>query len=363
MSTKHLTIKLAPLEKFYFGGETVFEGISSGKTSYIVSSRLYPQQSSLLGMLRFALLEQYENHQLATPEGIPAEYKDEAIALIGPNGFQLDVKGFDHRNDFGKIKSISPVFILKDNKPFFVAPIICQKTINKVKAVFEPGTFYNGQSTVEKLPVLQGFNYKKGFEGLLISADGETLKLKDVFIPNKITGIFKERTGGTNTKAFYKQTFYKFPNASYSFAFNVEIDESISIKDSFVSVGGDGSKFKMSVVKVAGSAFNYSAVESYSRPAAVAVSPAFIDPSWLKDCIFHVSEMLEFRFLQSSVQTRNYYSVGRDKDGVKRSTKFTLADRGSVFYFKDNESLEEFIKNSGIAVMQQIGYNHFETIK
>ena len=52
MATK--LIKLTPLDAFFFGDENTF---GMDNTSYYVRSRKLPQQTSLLGLLRYELLK------------------------------------------------------------------------------------------------------------------------------------------------------------------------------------------------------------------------------------------------------------------------------------------------------------------
>ena len=49
-------IKLRPLTHYYFGGE---QGLGSGDSrNYLVKSRLWPQQTTLLGLVRYVILRE-----------------------------------------------------------------------------------------------------------------------------------------------------------------------------------------------------------------------------------------------------------------------------------------------------------------
>ena len=62
MKTNKYKIELTPVDKFFFGGDMTFQ-VGNAKSdfnerfsSYIIKSSYYPQQTSLLGMLRFLIL-------------------------------------------------------------------------------------------------------------------------------------------------------------------------------------------------------------------------------------------------------------------------------------------------------------------
>ena len=98
-------ITLTPIDKFYFGGETIFKVSSEKKPenmtaedrelktfddtfgSYIVKSNFLPQQTSLLGMLRFLILS--NNGDLFSNNRIKQGKHEEAANLIGERSFNL----------------------------------------------------------------------------------------------------------------------------------------------------------------------------------------------------------------------------------------------------------------------------------
>ncbi|MEI6411943.1 MAG: hypothetical protein WCR52_21305, partial [Bacteroidota bacterium] len=57
--TKIWHIRLIPAGQFYFGGERNFSfGEKEDSSNYLVKSNYFPQQTGLLGMLRFVLLRE-----------------------------------------------------------------------------------------------------------------------------------------------------------------------------------------------------------------------------------------------------------------------------------------------------------------
>ena len=97
-------ITLTPVDKFFFGGDMTFQVGSDEKdrfntqySSYIIQSRYFPQQTSLLGMLRFLILRDNEN--VFKDNKIVNEKKAED--LIGNKSFTVNEPHGE--NCFGKI--------------------------------------------------------------------------------------------------------------------------------------------------------------------------------------------------------------------------------------------------------------------
>ena len=61
--SKRYFVQLEPTGKFFFGGDMRFgiNGKEEEFSSYIIESSKMPQQTSILGMLRFLLLSNDEN--------------------------------------------------------------------------------------------------------------------------------------------------------------------------------------------------------------------------------------------------------------------------------------------------------------
>ena len=115
-------IKLKPIGKYFFGGDMTFEvGDKSNKdynskySSYIIVSNKFPQQTSLLGMLRYLLLT--KSPEVFSLVKNQITNKSDAANVIGQASFSVmpDHK-LDEKQDsrFGKIVSIGPCFLLHE---------------------------------------------------------------------------------------------------------------------------------------------------------------------------------------------------------------------------------------------------------
>ena len=109
---KQYLMKLTPLEAYFFGNEKSFKypkQENSGQMSnqYYIKSESVPAQTTLLGMLRYLLLPVKKNNF--------SDYTDDDKKLnaeaVGASSFDFEQKD----SSFGKIKGISPVFLLKDD--------------------------------------------------------------------------------------------------------------------------------------------------------------------------------------------------------------------------------------------------------
>ena len=105
-------ISLTPLGRYFFGGDMTFKVANRSQYneqygSYIIRSNQFPQQTSLLGMMRFLLLSNHtgafnkDTHKITSTQ--------EAGKLIGPRGFVITDEY--EKNNYGLIKNISFCFL------------------------------------------------------------------------------------------------------------------------------------------------------------------------------------------------------------------------------------------------------------
>ena len=102
-------IRLKPLSSFYFGSERNFQ---DGE-SYLARSLRFPQQTTLLGVLRYKLLQAYgllDSHNYGRAAGNDAE------KYIGPESFSANQHAGE---EDGAIISILPLFLMKRDELFY----------------------------------------------------------------------------------------------------------------------------------------------------------------------------------------------------------------------------------------------------
>lgn len=368
MDTIKYLVKLTPHEKFFFGGEQTFgerlDKNDDTETNYLVKSNYFPQQTSILGLMRFQLLVQagskiFDNGSI--------QNANEACILIGESSFKIE-NGFP----IGKIHSISPVFICNTinnttNKYLFPANKEFQKYIKlNDDCTEEPhddflelakgknGAFY-----------LKNYDPKYPFDDFLIDKKLKRYKYEEIFKEHKQVGIRKQYAGGTDDDAYYIQTFFKFKSkqiineSTYSFAFVVELEKNINFRSQqVVNLGGEQQTFKMEVIPDFEEDFNslipdYQPTPNYDK--VVLVSDSYIkDDKIFTKTLFSITDIVDFRFLNTETRTqKNYYNR------PLKSKKFNLLKKGSVLY-GDITKISEHLDNDAF---NKLGYNIYKQIK
>ena len=98
-----LKIRLRPLSKFLFGREK-----TKGRTDYFLRSHLFPQQTAVLGLLRYEILRR---NDLLSFKGI--NDADEAAKHIGKSSFSGTAT-----QTFGEIEQVSPIELVCGQEVF-----------------------------------------------------------------------------------------------------------------------------------------------------------------------------------------------------------------------------------------------------
>lgn len=351
MATQKYLVKLTPHDKFFFGGERTFG--ENNQANYFVVSNYFPQQTGILGLIRHQLLLQCDDETI---------FKDNKIVnatnagkLIGPHSFTIG-NGFD----FKAIESISPVFICDSNttdknEAFYFPANKEYQWYEKLNDACEKETVNKFlQIELKPHPLLKGYDAKFDLPDLLMNKSGKRIRYTDVFIKHQQVGIRKQYEGGTDEKAYYIQTFFKL-NKNYSFAFVVELDESTKFSSRDIVVfGGEQQAFKMEVNPFNGKFKelipNYE--KSDNSDKVVLVSDAYVKDDIMSVCDFAITETVDFRFLVTSNDTKNYYSK------PTKSYKYNLYKKGSVFYGDTGKIVNKLVKE----LFEKIGYNKYKII-
>ena len=351
-------ITLTPVDKFFFGGDMTFQ-VGDDKIfneqfkSYIIQSFLFPQQTSLLGMMRFLILRNagedvFKNNQIVD--------KVKAKRLIGAQSFSVNENHVE--NNFGTIKSMSHVRIRRvgdgscvdlEFKPLFRLNLDLSTA----------GTGAHNCIDV-CLPDISKDEYdaKKGLESSLTDGNNE-YSLDKVFKEDRRIGISRcIKTGKTGDDALFKQISYRFADdARYCFVFDAEIDDSIPLNQyngQMVSIGGDNSQFVIGISKE-----NPDVQKETMNNAICLMSPTYLTREEAKTVAFAITKLMPFRFLKSKMdEVNSYHILSRN---LKRSEKFELYAPGSVFYFKNGDDKRNFAALiESKKEFRQIGYNEYK---
>jgi CRISPR-associated protein Cmr3 len=366
--TKYL-IKLKPLDTFFFSQENKYrkklKKDKSGKmvvateADYFQTSAYFPQQTTLLGMLRYYIL--LKNKQ------IPIAEKTTAEKLIGGKSFDVG----EPNPDFKTIKNLSAVFIIDENNNFYFQnpqDLILEEDklvyLNKSLAPFK-------SNLSREMLFFENYVEKDGLSNFLISSETDFLPYdfdkkeakNGIFIKKEKIGITKKKDGETDKNAFYKQVFYSLIKG-YSFGFIAELDD-LEEHTGIVSMGAEKSPFAISFKKFEGEIENKISLKTVNSPKIILLSDTYLSDYNTKDFQFAISSTKTFRFLKTEIKKGNrYYSSDPlKKEEIKRSVKYSLIERGSVFYFKDENQMNGFAdKLKRESNFNQIGYNQHKKI-
>ncbi|KKC51150.1 type III-B CRISPR module-associated protein Cmr3 [Porphyromonas gulae] len=393
-------IKLTPLDKFFFGQKKTF---GDDNANYFVYSSHFPQQTALLGLLRYQLL-QIAGEDVFKDNKIQDTNK--AAELIGEQSFSPFVKD---KLQFGIIESLSPVFIIdkkndegkeehflpvgkrfqkeKEEDPYNLLHLSCEDEC--------PPIFESRESQKEKE---EAYDPKKGLASCWLSSNGTTLlNEEDFFIKDERIGIRKDYEGATNDDAFFCQRYYRFKNFKkvvedeeakvckqppvrvhdFCFATVLETEKAIEhekLNGRIVYLGGERQPFLMEVsektedlqLNIKGSALT----SDEKHYTVVLLSDAKIEPNHLKGVKFASTEVKDFACLLTHVGTRRFYNKKKkreeqylEKDETALSHQHELYARGSVFYFDTKEQADQFCEHlAASSNFHTIGYNHAQII-
>lgn len=356
MKNRHL-VRLIPLGRFFFGSENTFSASDAVDktviTNYLVKSRKYPQQTTLLGMLRFQLLMKEKKLQ---------DDWDEKRKLIGGVSFDGG-----QTTKWGVIDSISPLFLMKGADKYIIAGRHQQfyKNDNKEELVsLTPKALYNAKSDYQnELQIFTDYNPKEHESELWASTNNENdfLKPIDIFEEQFQVGITKNRQGKVDDDAYYKQYSYKFITDDLAFGFYVDFDESslFSNDPMMVSMGGDQSLFQMTITKDK-DADIFERADSRGTNALILLSDAYCESSEiLKLCNAAMTRSVDFRYLKTSTETISFYSRSDKKSDMQRSVKLNLLERGSVLFSDNVDELAKILDR--YTAYKNAGFNYYKT--
>lgn len=367
----HYLLKIKPIEHFFFGVEKV--GNLGNRKPYYLETTEFPQQTSILGLLRYVIL---------LKEGkLSKDFSSDpdVIKLIGSDSFPGNSE-----TGYGKIKSLSPVFILDNsNTAYFARPQDWEYRFVK-KDTGCKVCYGSDENELDFVPYLDGYNAKEGIEPYLISLKNESIPLwydeeakKGVLRKKAKAGnqknperfldaqSTKEEIENPKNEAYYKQEFLYMDN-KYAYACVVKIDLD-DLKDfkTVLPFGGERSSFAISfeLLKDATTVdqyyFDLQPQNDYLKIELL--SDAYVEQSILDLAIFAVCDTISFRNLTTKTTTKNYNRIDKDKRELcaDLSKQLQLLKRGSVLFFDSVEMLqqaEEQLKNNTFTT---IGYNKY----
>mgnify|MGYP001312336848 FL=1 len=378
-------ITLSPLDAYFFGGDITFD--SGEKKNYFVRSEVFPQQTSILGMLRYQILVK---RNLLSP--IPNS-KDliDAKKKVGGESFTA---GSDMPQSFGYIESISPIFLYhkSDKKPYFIAPLDTFISENKDYKIFprkSRASFFTlknetvnplyellGTSGDDETPYSSKYELRKGF----VSTDQSFSLEADLFINDERVGIIKEGTLRSNKdEGYYRQVYKRMKETDLCFAFYVRLKDGHGITSEEVFLGAERSMFYLNIDEhtspntpiedvfetLLKANFKDDSIPEYHK--VILLSPARVDLETMsKHLVAGIYEQVTHRFIQTNLGKTTKWVIFKkgkstDEAALTKSERQHLLSTGSVLFVKKSNlnALLETLNNPGF---KKIGYNYYHVL-
>lgn len=342
-------IKLTPLEPYFFGGEQNFaygQVKRAVRQNYFIKSLLTPSQTTLLGALRYAVLAA-ENSLITDYKN--AEQRAAYNNLVGEKSFS-----FTEERDYGKIGSISPLFIM-DGDDYYVHTPMNHKASQKSYSPFNVIACNELKVSCGNGFYAEDYIAKEGCGGGWTRLDGslEIIEDADMFLRVVKVGINAHRTDGKldNKESYFKKEYIHLRKEA--FAFFAEIEASVGdklCKGITVFLGQNKSAFELRAERCKNDLSNRisSAFSGKSnRPFYYAIGDCYIEN--VPEDMFVAQSQL-FRHLTTNTDDRFYYRIN------KSEKLYRLIKAGAVFY----TSSDDFVKNkncdkAGMNILVYIG--------
>ena len=324
-----MTVKiiLEPLEAFFFGGEHTFGKLGDEENgSYIAQSERFPTQTALLGMLRKEmLLHAGLLTRKIRGEWVDKSHRDKAIDLVGIGKPDLAAGKVP---DLGKIERIGPVHLIKDQTLW-------------LPKVHTYGLKLHIKDSTS--PLLKGYKPKDHhlFDWLFPLPQGDPVKLENIF--ETVESVGNQKKGDDD--AFFKKRAYRLTEG-FAFAFDATLD--FYLKPSIVSLGADGSRFKMRVEP------DPEPLRVSTEPGTtVLLSDTLLDRPLNELCAFAITEERRVKSLTGKKSVREKIRTQHpERYRFQKSPTAYFYRQGTIVYHP-NENFYQAIQSD----LQSIGYN------
>jgi CRISPR-associated protein Cmr3 len=375
-------ITLAPLSDFFFGNERTF---GMDNSHYYAKSDKFPQQTSLLGMLRYELLK--SSPTLFDIAQDKVTHAKQAADLIGTNGF-----GDQYDFAYGIIEGISPVFLLNpDGVPFFVSGSIVLKDseATKIRAAtdFRAYNLLRPESKVEQPFLIERtkggkaspYDGKVDFEQQLAGSDGSIIDMDKVFHTVQRTNNRKRYDGQTDDAGFFKQDLYRLATGwkfGFLAAFN-QPDHTRLGNSRLVHLGAERRHFRMEIqdaqpverfkaITVEEGVFqNFGNLYGGKKMEGtdpiwqtILLSDAYAPPAVYDTALLAYTSKASFRHLNTHLKDPN--DVFKKDKPLPKSSRYTLMARGGSLFSNESTAIETHLAEAN--AFQRIGYNYFKTL-
>ena len=350
-------IDFRPLDTFFFGGEVTFG--NGNELNYFARSRPYPQQTTILGVLRHL---GYLDDNIS-PSCIGTSFSADPDSTQGKYGF---------------IEAISPLFFHCrgiNSGQYLLGPMLRGAQSKGAPSPAGGTTKRWMDGEFKPLFELPEMDPKEWYTQPLLSSGENNMAFDDLVKKDVRIGITKQRDGAERTDGFYKQEVGMLHTASYFSAY-LTLQESGKhlIGRHVLPIGGEKAQFiveieKLDQKKTFDEVFPKALFKDCISPylhCAVLLCDAYIPAGELEKLPFVVADTVDFRYLSTPRKVTDFGRLSRsDKDKkkysdqIKISKKFNLLARGSLLYAEEEQTLRGLLDQP---LWQTVGYNHYHLL-
>lgn len=352
--------KLSPLGEYFLGGEKAFPwGNNDSRSPYFIRSLKMPSQTTILGMLRYLILEAndalFENEEKTSGD---------RGKLVGEKSFSFDD---ETANKYGIIENVGSLILYKDEQMLLPTPFnhVVEEENEETKQhrkrkEYKPFTMRR----VGGMLLPDDYDAKEGLADSYMTCDGKMIiQSYDIFR----TSIHTRNS--IKEKALYKKEFVRFADDSYSFRFSFEINEESNPEkpqQGIVYLGQEKSAFYYEISELrdeATSSDEVIEVDNNKRyigngyECICLITDALVDTDIISLVDYSANDLVFTR----SMSTNGGGNLAK-KDARTKSKEVCLFKKGSVFYYKqeNHSKIYDILCNE---TMTSIGYNKFYEIK
>lgn len=344
---KEYLIKITPLEPYTFGGEKGFthKGVSNNGT-YYMGSKEVPEQTTILGALRYLLLKS---------EGLlksSADYSDDEKSRIGEicgeNTFQFES---DKKQSLGFIEKVSPLFILEKDKKIYIANPFCNiGKDGKLQLMKMTEGVECSLGNKISFPENSEFGYKakEGYgNGYLCISDDKAAIVKketDIFLKKQpISG----NNGCQDEDGYFKREVVVMKE-EFSFGVYVTLSNGANNipKSNIIYMGKKNSAFRFDVIEGKSVGSLDQQVKDFFESCCIKDKWSYcLSDIYIKEISYNNFAIVETKKLRN---LKTEYISGRFKRS--RQERYEIIKAGSCFY-----GFQEIESNSNL---NKFGYNH-----
>lgn len=335
---KTIQINFTPLEPYFFGNDKIFSFGKDNKNAYYIQSETLPSQSTVFGAVRYLFLP-HKNF----PDN--ADKVARNIEAIGKFSFNIESDNVD----FGKIVSMSNIFITKDNRKYIIAPMDAPGDVD----IYSPFEEYLFMNTIDGEKIyIPKYNSKKGFIKAIVSTDcKETIPFDKLFSDEIRIGINRKN----DNDGFFKRKYVRM-KAGYSFSVYACVEDDAEITCDKVYMGQGKSVFSVSYKEIDNEIDNeielflansHIGIDLKGKSLVYFASDSFVEPSVYDKVLFAATE------------TRDYRSFTTVKRTISKSENlYKLIKAGCIFIIDNSvkKDIETALQNN---IAQTAGFNKY----